>query len=503
MRFSLQDVNKRVQRRNGELYVSLHLLHRGELQNELASLIAYHEQHVALPRRAFSLDDARACIGDYRLAHCLISTLSAWYRWQSHDWSQVLGRAGGEAGMLLSAAGITSPVSLRLALYNYVNLHYQGFLTTPQRSAALAAFAEGYHLHSSELEYLLVLDSEEEEVLLRDPLPRPEPDEVIDLYNQWAFEAALCSASQVRLVIDCETFVRESLVEQQHSPYPTTAAGVGSVIKRLSFLARRLGVYYDLTYEPAPQTRAPRLHLILYGPQEMTGAPQQYGLRLARLCRLLLGYGAQHQHAPAGAAHSKARARSQNFNRAIVAAEATLHFLQRSYRLSIDHALLALLPRPAAGQEREPAEGAPGVFDSSIEQTFAAAFASLANSSAVDGWQLVREPEPLLLKAGIFIPDFALTRGEQRIYIEILGFWTTSYRERKLQKLQQLQGRTDIVLAIPLEARKAFASIEHAFPSPGTRINCQPASSCISYALITRTSLSAWPQSIEQPCASW
>jgi hypothetical protein len=52
-----------------------------------------------------------------------------------------------------------------------------------------------------------------------------------------------------------------------------------------------LGVYYDLTYDPSTVKTDPLLHLTLYGPQEMTGAPQQYGARLARLSRLLLGYG--------------------------------------------------------------------------------------------------------------------------------------------------------------------------------------------------------------------
>lgn len=105
---------------------------------------------------------------------------------------------------------------------------------------------------------------------------------------------------------------------------------------------------------------------------------------------------------------------------------------------------------------------------------FAEAFAALERSRGADGWRLEREPEPLLLEAGanaagsgiqsIFIPDFALTRAARRIYMEILGFWTPAYRERKVQKLQQLQDRGDIVLAIPVEAREAFAAIATSFP---------------------------------------
>jgi Protein of unknown function (DUF790) len=103
-------------------------------------------------------------------------------------------------------------------------------------------------------------------------------------------------------------------------------------------------------------------------------------------------------------------------------------------------------------------------FDSSIEQSFAEAFSALENSHAVEGWRLEREPEPLLLEKSIFIPDFALTRSHRRVYVEILGFWTPAYRERKIAKLQQLQGQHDLLLAIPVEARSAFASIAADFP---------------------------------------
>jgi hypothetical protein len=48
--------------------------------------------------------------------------------------------------------------------------------------------------------------------------------------------------------------------------------------------------------------------------------------------------------------------------------------------------------------------------------------------------------------------------------VEILGYWTPAYRERKIAKLQLLKDRNDLVLAIPREAREAFASISNDFP---------------------------------------
>src|SRR5437763_8793737 len=210
----------------------------------------------------------------------------------------------------------------------------------------------------------------------------------------------------------------------------------------------------------------------------MTGAPQQYGMRLARLCRMLLGYGiSQRQHTkdtPGRHKQKYAVARSKLLSAAIVEAEANVHFLQRSYCFAIDNNVLTLLPSitqtdPAHENIEKPSllvqSPAPSsLFDSSIEQSFAEAFTSLENSQAVDGWHLIREPEPLLLDHGIFIPDFVLIRASRRIYVEILGFWTPAYRERKIQKLQQLQDREDIVLAIPVEAKEPFAGIASRFP---------------------------------------
>ncbi|TMD69463.1 MAG: DUF790 family protein [Chloroflexi bacterium] len=400
---------------------------------------------------------------------------TAWYHWQQRSWSEVFQRIGGESQSLLENAGITSPIHLRLALYDYVNEHQQGFLDAQGRTDTLQKFAAPYQLGISDLEYLLALDSDDEEVLTRDTPRSPSVQDVTTLYNQWAFESALFNASSVRFIIDCYAF------EHAHSGTDLPAGvtgqvgtGIGTVVKRLCYLARRLGVYYDLTFDPPSANTAPLLHLTLYGPQEMTGAPQQYGMRLARLCRLLLGYSSPpRQDASVSHERNKQKRRSALTN-AIVEAEATVHFLQRSYCFVMDQTLLSLLPpveatldgnveEPLAHAQRGPTD-TPSIFDSSIEQSFTEAFIALQNSNAVEGWQLIREPEPLMLEHGIFIPDFALTREQKRIYVEILGFWTPSYRERKLQKLQQLRNREDIVLAIPEEAREAFTSIAQIFP---------------------------------------
>ncbi|MBA3750140.1 MAG: DUF790 family protein [Nitrosopumilus sp.] len=73
-------------------------------------------------------------------------------------------------------------------------------------------------------------------------------------------------------------------------------------------------------------------------------------------------------------------------------------------------------------------------YDSNIEKIFAKKF-ELFNT----GWKIDREPEPLITKfRTAFISDFILTKHENKILVEIIGFWTREYLERKIQKISQI-----------------------------------------------------------------
>ncbi len=73
-------------------------------------------------------------------------------------------------------------------------------------------------------------------------------------------------------------------------------------------------------------------------------------------------------------------------------------------------------------------------FDSGVEEKFSTRFEQSAT-----GWKLIREPDPLILSNGkALIPDFAFEKYGTRIYLEIVGFWTKEYLEKKIQKIADL-----------------------------------------------------------------
>ncbi|VFJ14262.1 DUF790 family protein [Candidatus Nitrosocosmicus franklandus] len=73
-------------------------------------------------------------------------------------------------------------------------------------------------------------------------------------------------------------------------------------------------------------------------------------------------------------------------------------------------------------------------FDSKIESKFQQQFELFQT-----GWKIEREPEPIVTKQKTaFIPDFLLSKFNYQIIVEIIGFWTKEYLERKLSKIHDI-----------------------------------------------------------------
>jgi len=73
-------------------------------------------------------------------------------------------------------------------------------------------------------------------------------------------------------------------------------------------------------------------------------------------------------------------------------------------------------------------------YDSGVEEDFSKRFSALES-----GWQLKREPEPVIVGKHVLIPDFSFEREGTKLYMEVVGFWTTEYLVRKIRKLEKTQ----------------------------------------------------------------
>jgi predicted nuclease of restriction endonuclease-like RecB superfamily len=99
--------------------------------------------------------------------------------------------------------------------------------------------------------------------------------------------------------------------------------------------------------------------------------------------------------------------------------------------------LITNVARVAVHEEQNQAK----LYDSTVEERFAKLFLSY-NS----GWELKREPEPLIAGTHVLIPDFSFEKYSAKVYLEIVGFWTSEYLERKINKLSSVAG-VDMIIA--------------------------------------------------------
>jgi predicted nuclease of restriction endonuclease-like RecB superfamily len=83
-------------------------------------------------------------------------------------------------------------------------------------------------------------------------------------------------------------------------------------------------------------------------------------------------------------------------------------------------------------------------FDSLVEENFLKRFSSLRKD-----WTIKREPTILEAGPSVMIPDFSVERRGKKMYIEVVGFWTPEYLEKKTEKIKAI--KEEILLLVSKE----------------------------------------------------
>jgi predicted nuclease of restriction endonuclease-like RecB superfamily len=461
-----------------------------ELAGDFCRYFSDLEQHAKRQRDFSEQYLIERAGGDFKLARGLISAMHNFYTWESETFAERLGREDFEN---LDEMGLGNPSALRLAMYDYVSAAPRsGFVDGRERPEALELFSAGLGLEPGLVEELLYLDTEENALLkLRtrqdgQTYRRPGAAEVVRRYNRMAVETLLYNCSEVVF------------------GFGTTLPA--SLIKRIGFLSKELRIPYDLDFNSSGE-----IQVRLYGPAQAFGAPTRHGESLAALtftvlalARRLAQAAAPVDTAPKGKARAaKVTNEIPQFNgleNNVRSITALVHLRDKAYSFDVAAVGQHLAPAeaPAELQDISPEFGiakgletgsvstlreAPATyevqarpfdqaayykqkeadrkeFDSSLEARFYEEFSALVREGYTAGWQIQREPEALVLPGQnlLYIPDFAFYRGNLKVWLEIIGFWTPDYRIRKLEKLDKLkaQGGHQIVLALAQELKASF-----------------------------------------------
>jgi predicted nuclease of restriction endonuclease-like RecB superfamily len=302
----------------------------------------------------------------------------------------------------------------------------RGFaLTEYERGRIMSDIAKAFNINSNMLEELLMSDMDDNLLIIE--LKPISVDKLIASYNLSLIQT---------LLFKCVTF--ECKVSS------------GVEWKYLLRDVKRLGLMYMLEYDNnnSSNKKVSNITCIVDGPLSIFKMTEKYGTSIARLIPTIVN--AREWYIRAWIVRDSNRARSYEF---------TLS--------SKDNVMLDKSRDPSTNIYDYDGKSIT-IYDSSIEERFANTFINYDT-----GWRLVREPEPIVVSNKAFIPDFAFEKGNIRVYLEIVGFWTKEYIERKLQKIRELRverSDIDIIVAIDKELECSKHSIVSSIASNNVNV---------------------------------
>ncbi len=197
MAFRQEDFKKTSRKSNGDAPASVypHQLKDKKTLARLEIAIRTFDGAVGKRRRDMDAQAMTDFFGDPRLARGIVACLGQFYKYETLDFAQAVGR---DAAARLGAAGLTRPVDVRADTYAWVNAHANGFLTEAARAEVYGELGGRFCLSAHQWDGLLHGDAEDNQVLARLGA-MPTPADIVALYNFHALDTVLRRATTITL----------------------------------------------------------------------------------------------------------------------------------------------------------------------------------------------------------------------------------------------------------------------------------------------------------------
>jgi predicted nuclease of restriction endonuclease-like RecB superfamily len=197
MGLALNEVPLTMRRVSDQVNVYPRLLRDGSMLPRISLAIDYFESLLGQERQQMQPEMLVELFGDPKLTRGIAAALGYSYRFRSQRIDEVVGTVG--AGRL-KRAGLPSSSTLRLWLYDQLNVEHAGFLPARLRAEVWPRFEAELRLRPGQLEQVLYLDGPEH-LRLERVGARPRPVDVASRYNFQVLECLLRHAQLVELVV--------------------------------------------------------------------------------------------------------------------------------------------------------------------------------------------------------------------------------------------------------------------------------------------------------------
>jgi len=305
-----------------------------------------------------------------------------------------------------TAAPTINPITIRRMLFEESSK--RGFaLTDFERNEIMKSIAEKLHALSS-VDIVKVMWSDLEENLVFDDFKPIDARTLIGWYNLSILQTLLFNSTKMDFYV----------------------AG-GSNWKHVLRHVKRLGLMYFLEYSALPDQKndSPVLVCSLEGPLSLFKLTERYGTLIAKLVPSII-FSSNEWHIDAWIVRKSMLQGKKLYQFKISnnSKEMPLFIDPFYVKGNNDNKNTSTVHQKLRLSSKDQ-------FDSIVEEKFARKFQEVV--AGATGWKMIREPDPLIVSGGkAFIPDFMFVeKYGKKVYLEIVGFWTPEYLERKIKKL--------------------------------------------------------------------
>lgn len=269
----------------------------------------------------------------------------------------------------------------RELVYDHINSKGDGFVSIAEREKTIVALENEIGIPNNSLETLLYLDLDSEKVLTK--TEKVDPVHLIRYHNYDIIETTLSFSIDLQLRL-------KSLP--------------GYLAKKLVYFSKKNYVFSDIVLEDDGY------RITIQPPLEMFREKGGWGRNIANVATYIL--------------------------RVLLREEipfqlnAIVEPRNRKALFLLDSKDLPSLPTFRSKEEDLVFRPA---IDSKVEDQF------LKSWRNYHGWKAVPEPEALIVGKKMYVPDFILERGEKVIYLEIVGFYTSKYIQKKKSQMSELK----------------------------------------------------------------
>ena len=367
-----------------------------EEKNKVQSLIQFLEVNLSKKRSEVDFEVLGGLFPSEKIAKSLVVSASRNYSFSSRSIEDILGlskqtqkeksRTGDMVSFLSSVDDNNKAIrnltaeGIRERVFDEVNKNTKGFVPISNRKELSKQIEEKLKIPPNSLDSLLYFDLDSEKTLVKSN--ELDSIQLIRNFNFDTIETILCFSLDLQMKV---------------KKLP------GYLAKNLVYISKKNYVFTEITLEEGGYK------ITIEPPLELFTDKGGWGKNISNVATYIL----------------------RNVLREKIAfyLRASVEPRNRIAAFTLQSSELPLLPSFGRDEEEE---FRPEI-DSKIEGQFQKTWRRF------QGWKARAEPEAIIVGKRMYVPDFLLERSDKSIYLEIVGFYTMKYVQKKRRQMQELE----------------------------------------------------------------